>query len=206
MMRQDVMATTQDLLERTRLGEASARNELLELHPCDVHRTIHSRLDRRLASQVDVSDVVQEVLIEANRRLDTYLDEGPISFRAWLRQLEGDRIVDAHSSHVAAGKRSVTRENVGHHLPGASSLGLFGPHLSDASSPSCRLMKDEDREQVQREIENLPTKDREVLVMRHQEQLSTAEIADALGIAEGAVKVRLLRAVLRLRERMGLGV
>jgi RNA polymerase sigma-70 factor (ECF subfamily) len=76
------------------------------------------RLDRRLAPRIDASDVVQEALLEADRRLDGYLRERPIPFYAWLRQIAGDRIVDALRLHVASQKRSVTREDAGEVLPG----------------------------------------------------------------------------------------
>jgi RNA polymerase sigma-70 factor, ECF subfamily len=196
------LSDTQDLIDHAGRGDEAARHQLLEQYRDDLRRMVAARLDRRLAPRVDASDVVQEVLVEADRRLDGYLREQPIPFFAWLRQIAGDRIVDAHRLHVAAKKRSVTREDAGLELPDESSFALARCLFADDTSPSNRLIRQESQEEIRKAIDALPHKDREVLVMRHLEQLSTAEIAAALGITEGAVKVRLLRALVRLRGQL----
>jgi RNA polymerase sigma-70 factor (ECF subfamily) len=199
----DMLSDTQDLIDRAARGDEAARHRLLERYRDYLRRMVAVRLDRRLAPRIDASDIVQEALVEADRRLDGYLRERPIPFYAWLRQIAGDRIVDAHRLHVASQKRSVTREDAGCDPPDESSFALARFLLADDTSPSNRLIRQEDQEEIRRAIDALPPKDREVLVMRHLEQLGTAEIAATLGVAEGAVKVRLLRALVRLRERLG---
>lgn len=198
----DILAETRELIDRARHGDRSARQRLLEQYRDHLRRMVSVRLDRRLASRVDPSDVVQETLVEAERRLDRYLVEQPIPFCAWLRQIAGDQIVDAHRLHVASQKRSVTRERAGPVLTEESSFALAEGLLADDTSPSNRLIRREDQERIHGAIAALPPKDREVLVMRHLEQLGTSEIAAALGIGDGAVKARLLRALLRLRAQL----
>jgi RNA polymerase sigma-70 factor (ECF subfamily) len=199
----DMLSETPELIERAERGDVAARDRLLELYRDYLRRMVAVRLDRRLASRVDPSDVVQEVLVEADRRLEGYLRDRPIPFHAWLRQLAGDRIVDAHRRHVGSQKRSVKVEEDDRELRDQSSERLADLFQSDDTSPSGRLIRKESQERIRNTIAALPAKDREVLVMRHLEQLGTAEIASVLGISEGAVKARLLRALVRLRAELG---
>jgi RNA polymerase sigma-70 factor (ECF subfamily) len=201
----DLRSETQELINRAQRGEVAARHRLLAIYRDYLRRMVAVRLDRRLASRVDPSDVVQEALVEADRRFDAYLRELPVPFHAWLRQLAGDRIVDAHRRHVASHKRSVTLEAEGIGLPQDSSHKLVRLLGNDDTTPSDRLIRKESQERIHAAIAALPAKDREVLVMRHLEQLGTAEIAGILGINEGAVKARLLRALIRLRAQLGIG-
>jgi RNA polymerase sigma-70 factor (ECF subfamily) len=200
-----MLSETDELIDRAERGDVAARHRLLGLYRDYLRRMVAVRLDRRLASRVDPSDVVQEALLEADRRLDGYLRERPIPFHAWLRQLAGDRIVDAHRRHVASQKRSVTLEASLMELPAESSDKLISLLYTDESSPSERLMRKESQDRIRQAIAELPAKDREVLVMRHLEQLGTAEIAGILEITEGAVKARLLRALIHLRDQLGIG-
>jgi RNA polymerase sigma-70 factor, ECF subfamily len=101
---------TDALLDRAAAGDAGARNLLLARHRRRLRRLIAVRLDRRLAARVDPSDVVQESLAEADRRLDAYLAARPLPFYPWLRRLALERLVDLHRRHVRSQKRSVRRE------------------------------------------------------------------------------------------------
>jgi RNA polymerase sigma-70 factor (ECF subfamily) len=157
------------------------------------------RLDRRLATRVDPSDVVQEALLEAAARLDEYVGNRPLPFYPWLRRIAVDRLGDAYRRHSLAGRRSVQREEPPG-LPDESVLELAGRLLAPTSGPSARLQRQECRERVRAALEALPDRDREVLVLRYLEDLSTAEAASVLGIGEGAVKMRVVRALQRLRE------
>jgi RNA polymerase sigma-70 factor (ECF subfamily) len=191
---------TDRLVEAASRGDAEARGGLLERFRRRLKRMVAVRLDRRLAARVDPSDIVQEALLEATSRLDEYLQERPLPFYPWLRRIAWDRLADAHRRHLHAGRRSVGREGPPA-LPGDSVLELAERLLSPASvGPSARLRRQERRDRVRTALERLPERDREVLVLRHLEDLPTAEAAAVLGISEGAVKVRLLRAVQRLRD------
>jgi RNA polymerase sigma-70 factor (ECF subfamily) len=199
----DLLSRTQVLIDRAHGGDEAARQQLLEHYRDYLRRMVTVRLDRRLSARVDASDVVQETLVEAARRLDDYLRERPLPFYGWLRQLAGERIVDAHRRHVTTRRRSVTLERRDPDLPDASAEELVRRLFADNTSPSNHLMRQERHERLKRALASLPPRDREVLVMRHLEQLSTAEIAAMLEISEPAVKSRLLRALIRMREQMG---
>src|SRR5215471_6110054 len=102
---------TEELLQRSQAGDRQARGMLLQRHRKRLRRLIALRLDRRLAARLDPSDIVQEVLAEADRRLDHYLQQRPLPFYPWLRQLACDRLADAHRWHVQAQRRTVKRED-----------------------------------------------------------------------------------------------
>ncbi len=101
---------TEALLLAVRSGDRDAINPLLERHRGPIHRLVEMRLDRKVQRRVDVSDVVQEVLMEANGRLDRYLDESAMPFHLWLRQIAWDRIIDTYRRHRVSAKRNMDRE------------------------------------------------------------------------------------------------
>jgi RNA polymerase sigma-70 factor (ECF subfamily) len=195
----DPESVTKRLLDGATRGDAKAREALLQLFRDELRRMVAARLDPRIAGRVDPSDVVQDTLVEASGRLDKYLVERPLPYFAWLRQLAGERIIDAHRRHVGAQRRSILRERHVVGIPDKSAVELVSRLFADESSPSDRLARKERDQRIMEALASLKEKDREILVMRHLEQLGTAAIALALGISEGAVKSRLLRSVLRLR-------
>jgi RNA polymerase sigma-70 factor, ECF subfamily len=191
---------TEELLARASAGDAGARDRLLERHRDRLRRMLAVRLDRRLAARVDASDLVQEALAEAAFGLDGYLRDRPLPFYPWLRQLAWERVIAAHRRHIGAGKRTVRREERPAPVPGESLLELADRLLARDSNPSAGLRRAEQQARLRSALERLAEADREVLVLRHLEQLSTRETAGVLGVSEGAVKVRLLRALERLRD------
>ncbi len=191
---------TDELIEQARAGGAGARQRLLERSRERLRKVIAVRMDRRVAARVDASDVVQEVLSDAARELDDYLTRRPLPYFAWLRQFARDRLVELHRRHVQARCRSVTREAPWSiPLPDESVADLARRLVASATSPSRRLLRDELRDRVRTALEALSPRDREILVMRHLEQLDNAEVAAVLAISEGAVRTRHVRALQRLR-------
>lgn len=198
-----VVPDTEALLALAAAGDAEARGGLLDRHRERLARMVACRLDRRLAARVDPSDVVQEVLFEADRKLDRYLSDRPLPFFPWLRQLAWEHLATLHRRHVRARKRSVLRE--GEALPEESAALLADRLVTSATSPTQAVLRDELRQRVRLALAALPERDREVLVLRHLEQLSVAETAQVLGLSQGAVKVRHLRALERIRAIMDNG-
>jgi RNA polymerase sigma-70 factor (ECF subfamily) len=192
---------TDQLLDHAAHGDEQARQQLLMRHRDRLRRMVAFHLDRRLAARVDPSDVVQETLDTAARNLDEYLRNRPIPFYPWLRQLAWDRLVKVRRHHIYAGIRSVTREEPG--LPDESAGALASRLAASMSTPSMRVARAELLARVRDALTKLTERDREVLVMRYMEQLSTREIAAALGIREGAVRARHMRALDHLRRELG---
>jgi RNA polymerase sigma-70 factor (ECF subfamily) len=195
---------TYRLLAQATRGDEDARQALLELYRDNLRRVVKGRLDRRIAPRVDVSDVVQEILVEASRRLDEYLRARPMPYFAWLRRLAEKWVISTHRRHAYTGRRSVYRERL---ETGTSEYSAADPLASlpaDDTSPSNQLIRKELPKQLEKSLSSISPKDREVLLMRYIQQLKAPEIARALGISEAAVKSRLVRGLLRLREIMDL--
>jgi RNA polymerase sigma-70 factor (ECF subfamily) len=189
-----------DLLQRAGCGEDDARQGLLALHRDRLRRMVAVRMDRRLVARFDPSDVVQDALAEADQRLNDYLRDRPIAFYPWLRHFAWERLVDLHRRHIQAQRRSVTREECPDaDLPDASAAILADRLAGSGTSPSRRLIRAELRDRVQSALTRLGPRDREVLVLRHLEGLSTAEVAAVLGLTPGAVMTRHTRALVRIR-------
>jgi RNA polymerase sigma-70 factor (ECF subfamily) len=191
---------TEELLRQAGQGDPAARDGLLTRHRDRLRKMVAWRMDRRLAARVDPSDVVQEVLVEANRKLDRYLRERPLPFFPWLRALTFEHLATLHRRHVRARGRSVLREEPGLLLlPDESAAELAARLVTSATSPTQQALRKELRERVRQALRQLSERDREVLVLRNLEQLSVADTAEVLGISAGAVKTRHLRALERLR-------
>ena len=193
---------TENLIDQARQGDCEARLSLLERYRDYLRRMVAVRLDRRLAPRVDASDVVQETLALASRRMDDYLRDQPLPFLGWLRQLAAESIKDTHRRHIRSQSRGIGRETHSVDLPDDSAVQLGQKLMAHDTSPSNRMMRQERRDQVKTALAEMAPRDREILVMRYLEHLDGSEIAEALGITEGAVKVRLLRALQRMRGRL----
>jgi RNA polymerase sigma-70 factor (ECF subfamily) len=195
---------TEVLIERAQGGDDSACQQLLIRHRPRLRRMIAVRLDNRLAARIDPSDVVQEALTDAARKLSDYLRRQPLPFYPWLRQLAWERLVKVHRRHLHAQKRAAAREQ--DVVPGVSSasvLELAQRLLASGPTPSKQLARKELQARVEAALNQLTEQDREVVVMRYLEQLTTGEIAAVLEITESAVKSRHFRALERLRGLLG---
>ena len=192
---------TQELLSAARGGDAAARNQLLERHREALRRMIAMRMDHKLARRVDASDIVQDVLVEANRRLTDYLEKAQMPFHLWLRHLARDRMIDAHRMHRGAARRSIDREQPLELAEGSRSALDLAAFIRDRElTPAAAATHHELETRFQAAIEVLDETDREVILMRHFEQLSNGEVAQALALSEAAAGMRYLRAMRRMRD------
>ncbi len=193
---------TQELIIDAREGDGDAVNRLLERHREAIRRMIDLRMDRQMRGRVDASDIVQEVMIDANRRLEGYLKDPAMPFHLWLRQMAQDRLIDAHRRHRLAAKRSVDREQrlVGRHRMDRSTLQLAAQLCDGERTPAAAAEWKELQMQFREALEQLDDRDREVVLMRHFEKLSNSEVAEILNLTAPAASMRYLRAVRRLRS------
>lgn len=190
---------TGELLRRVDQGDRSSVGQLLDRYRVRLRRMVAVRIDPRLAARLDPSDVVQEALAEASQKLPQYLRQRPLPFYPWLRQIAWETLVDLHTRHVSVQKRSVTRESRNNlDLPDNSAMQLIDRLVADGTSPSKRMVRKEIRQRVREALQQAPTRDREVMILRHLEQLTLKEIATALGITEPAAQSRYRRAIERL--------
>jgi RNA polymerase sigma-70 factor (ECF subfamily) len=195
---------TDQLLDEAGRGDASARQQLLDRHRQRLLKMVAIRLDPRLAARVDPSDVVQDALVHADQKLDAYLRDRPVAFYPWLRRIAWERLVKCHRRHTAR-RRDVGREIAGPCLSDESVRELASHFLARGSSPSRHAERRELITRARAALQQLPERDREILVLRYLEHLSTAETAAVLEMTPGAAKLRHLRAINRLRDLLGSG-
>lgn len=188
----------EQLMERASRGDETAQQALLSQHRERLRRMVAVRLDPRMTARVDPSDVVQEALAAAAKLLPDYLQKQPIPFYPWLRRIAWERLVKLHRQHITAEKRTVIREAMPE-LPDGSVAVLARLVMADGTSPSDQAVRKELQDRVRAALNELGERDREVLILRYLEQLSTGEIAALMGSTPGAIKVRHLRALERLR-------
>jgi len=194
---------TGELLAQARDGDGGAVEDLLERHRPGLRRMVDARIDRRLERRVDASDIVQDVLLEASQRLEDYLRDPRLPFSLWLRQLAQDRVIDMHRRHRLAGRRSLDREQPLQTGDEDSSRELVIQLRDPELTPAAHALREELRDQFLRALGRMDEADREILMMRHFEQLSNSEAAELLGLSEPAAGMRHLRALRRLRVILG---
>jgi RNA polymerase sigma-70 factor (ECF subfamily) len=188
---------TRALLEQVAQGDRQILGRLLQHYRPRLHAFIASRLDPRVRTRVDPSDVVQDVQLEVARRIDDYLERRPMPFHLWVRRTAYEKLLKVQRHHRRRARRSVNREVP---LPDSSSLLLAKPLLAGGLSPSQQVAAKELADRVGHAVAELAETDREVLLMRHMEGLNYAEMACLLGIEADAVRKRYGRALLRLRK------
>jgi RNA polymerase sigma-70 factor (ECF subfamily) len=194
---------TDHLLRNAAAGDTAAIERLLERHRERLRRMIALRLDDRLAARVDASDVVQEALADAARKLAHYARDRPLPFYPWLHRLAAERLAAAHRRHRRSKARSVAREEADTFAwPDSSAQMMVNSLVAHDTTPSHALLREEQRLRVHAALQELRPIDREILMMHYLEELSFPEIAAILDIGEGAAKMRHLRALQRIRALM----
>jgi RNA polymerase sigma-70 factor (ECF subfamily) len=190
------------LLHRAAGGDQEALRALFGQYRDRLKRMVHLRLNRRLAGRIDDSDVVQEAMIDVSHRLDEYLKAPQTSFFLWLRNVTALKLAEVHRRHLGTQLRDAGREVTLHRggLPMADSVSLAAQLLGKLTAPSQAAIRAETRVLVQEALNGMDPIDREVLALKHFEQLSTAEIAEVLGLSKAGAGSRYLRAIKRLRE------
>jgi RNA polymerase sigma-70 factor (ECF subfamily) len=194
-------ADTARLLEQARTGDQTALNELFGRHRVRLRRMVDLRLDRRLQSRIDASDVIQEAYVDAVRRLDEYLRRPDYPLFLWLRLIVGERLLKLHRYHLGTRMRSAELEVSIYRgaLPAATSAALAAQLLGKHTSPTQAAVRAERMLRLQEALNSLDPMDREVLSLRHFEDLSLAETARSLEIQEAAAAKRYIRALKRLK-------
>jgi RNA polymerase sigma-70 factor, ECF subfamily len=193
---------TSRLLERAASGDGSSWGALLMRHEARLRRMVTFRLDPRLRGRIDASDVIQDVHLEASKHLADYVKEPGMPLFLWLRGIAGHKLLEVHRHHLGTPMRDARREIALYRggLPGATSAAIAAQLLGRATRASEAAMRAEAKVRLQEALNDMDPLDREILALRHIEQLTNAEAARVLGIKEAAAGKRYLRALERLRE------
>ena len=191
-----------DLLRRAGVGDERALSELFVRHRARLRRMVELRLDRRLHGRVDPSDVLQEAYLDVAGRAAEYRADPAMPPLLWLRFLTSQRLLALHRYHLGAMMRDAGREVSLHRgaWPPASSASLAAMLLGSLTSPTSAARRSELQQRLQDALNSLDVIDREVLVLRHFEELSNAEAAHVLGLTKTAASNRYIRALKRLKD------
>jgi|SRR5262245_5095234 len=190
-----------DLLRRAKGGDQQALAALFARYRDRLRRMIRLRLDRRMSGRIDASDVLQDAYLDVARRFPEYAAAPAVPFYLWLRALTGQRLIDLHRRHLGAQMRDAGQEVSLCHgaLPAASSASLAQQLLAGLTSPTQAAIRAEMQVRLQEALNSMDPIDREVVVLRHFEELTNVEAAEVLHIEPSAASKRYIRAIRRLK-------
>lgn len=195
-------ARTNELANRVMQGDQAALADLFSLYRPRLWRLVAFRLHPQLQGRIDADDVLQDAWLRAVDRIDAFLKEASMSSFLWFRTIVSQTLVDLHRFHMGAQKRSAAREfsiNRGWSTESTSSSMSF--HLQHpAKSPSSTVGRAEQAKQLEAALQGMNQNDREVLALRHFEELSNSETARVLNMTEQAASARYIRALARLKQ------
>jgi RNA polymerase sigma-70 factor (ECF subfamily) len=191
-----------ELSARVRAGDRAAWNALFDRHRARLRRMVEIRLDARLQARVEALDLVQEAHLEVAQRLEEYLRDPKLPPFLWLRLVVGERLMKLHRHHLGAQMRDAGREVSLFRgaLPAASSAALAARLLGRQTSPTQAILRAERKIRLQEALNRMDPLDREILVLRHYEQMTNGDAAAALGLEKSAASKRYTRALARLKE------
>lgn len=192
------------LIRNAAAGDHEALAELFARHRTRLRQIVGLRIDRRLQGRVDPSDVLQEAYIDLAEKLPEYGKKEAMPFFLWLRLVTLERLLRVHRRHLGAAMRAADREISLHRgaMPHASSASLAAQLLGRFTSVSQAAERVELRLMLEEVLEELATADREIIALRHFEELSNEEAAEVLGLTRAAASKRYIRAMLRLKDRL----
>lgn len=186
-------STLCDQIAKLQQGELTLLPQLFDAYRQPLREMVRMRLGSQLAARIDPSDVLQETYVDASHKIHQYVQNPRVSFFIWLRGLTQDRLLKLQRQHVGAQQRSVTME--------VSLLEDASDALAAAiPTPGRFLMQAELQARVQAAVQRLKRDDCELILMRHFEGLSNAQVAEALGLSPSAATMRHGRALARLKE------
>ena len=197
---------SQQVLTRAKLGDESAKGDLLNRFRPYLNVIAQRLLDERLQGRMDFADVVQTTFLEASRDFNQFRGDSVESLLAWLRNIRRNNVATAHQHHLAAQKRSARKETMirVNSDSGGSSLGMAEILPSHTSSPSQRMMRDEAAVVLADCLEQIHETQRDAIRMRYLEGMALKEISDRMQKSEMAVAGLLKRGLRALREEMAI--
>lgn len=193
------MTDTPDEISKLQAGGKDALGELYSDYREQLEQMIGFRMDQRLRGRIDASDVLQEAYLQMAKRLDSYLDCPSVSFYVWMRQLTYQTLIDQHRLHFR-NKRGLGQEVRKGKSYNQTTYSIAGMLVGQNTTPGRAVEREEEKERLHMALESMEDIDREVLALRHFEQLPNKQVAEVLGIGITAASNRYVRAMARLGE------
>lgn len=190
------------LISRLRAGDDSVLGELFSAYRDQLRRMVQFRMDRRVRGRVDASDILQEAYMDAAQHLQRFRDHPEMPFVVWVRLMTTQRLIDVHRKHLGAQMRDAGQEISIDRAPvHAATSACIAAHLvGDVPSPSQEAMREERLRRLEETLDRMDPVDREVLALRHFEELGNNEVAEILGLKKTAASNRYIRALKRLKD------
>jgi RNA polymerase sigma-70 factor (ECF subfamily) len=191
-----------DLETRLRAGDAGAVGELFAAYRERLKRMVRLRLDRRLQGRLDASDVLQEAFLDVQRKAADFASKPDMPAYLWLRLITTERLLILHRHHLGAQMRDASQEVsiCPGGSPAASTHSLANLLLGRLTSPTEAAVRAERQLRLQEALNGMDPLDREILALRHFEELSNSEAATVLGLSKTAASNRYIRALKRLKD------
>jgi RNA polymerase sigma-70 factor (ECF subfamily) len=192
------------LIRRLEDGDEQAMTALFARYRDRLRRMVKLRMDRRLQGRLDPSDVLQDAYLEVASRAGEYQANPAMSVFLWLRLITGQKLMALHRRHLGAQMRNAGQEVSLHGgaLPPASSISIAAMLLGRITSPTRAARRAEMQVRLQDVLNSMEPVDREILTLRHFEELGNSETAQVLGISKAAASSRYIRAVMRLKKEL----
>ena len=192
------------LRQRLRDNPQQSLAEEFARHRERLAKIVQFRMAPQLAKRIDFEDVLQESWLAAVQRIGHFIDNESYSMFVWLRLLVGQTLVDLHRHHLGVKMRDAGKEmSIGRsQFSTSASVSIAAQLLGSLTSPSQAVMRDEMGRRLEETIDNMEPIDRDVLVLRHFEELTNSEIAEVLEIGQKAASIRYVRAIRRLKESL----
>jgi RNA polymerase sigma-70 factor (ECF subfamily) len=190
-------------VDRLRADGPQAAAELFTAYRSRLRRLVQLRMDPRLSGRIDPSDVLQEAFLDVAARATEYAAKPDLPVYLWLRLMTAQRLAALHRRHLTAKKRDAAQEIPIHAVPPVSTESLAAKLLGRDRSPDDDAARGELRDRLVILLDALDPIDREVVVLRHFEELTNSEVATVLGVRKAAASNRYTRAIKRLRQLLG---
>ena len=185
-------------------GDHGALAELFDHFRPRLLRMVEVRIDPRLSGRVDASDVLQETFLDVVQGVKDYAKHDDFPFFLWLRLMTGRRLMNTHRQHLGAQKRNAAMEvNRMRSAPDATSMSIANYLVGDVTSASRVFRREESKARLEAALEEMDANDREIITLRHLEELTNNEIAQELGLSKAAASNRYVRALTRLKKILG---
>ena len=193
-----------DLIQKAQNGDLEALAQVFEINRERLKRMIRMRMSERVRPRVAVSDVLQEAYVDLAQQLGNYAKDPKLPFFLWMRRVTGLRLAKVHREHLGQQIRDANRDRrLDVAMPDASAVYMANQLAGQFTTVSEKAMRNENELRMQAAIEQVSETDREILAMRHVEQLTNSEIAVLLEISESAATNRYVRAIRKLKDAMG---
>ncbi|MGZ0172350.1 MAG: sigma-70 family RNA polymerase sigma factor [Planctomycetales bacterium] len=189
-----------EVVEKLIAGGDAAVAELFSEFQPRLERMVEFRLDRRLRGRVDSLDIIQEAYIEIARRIGDYTSKPTVAFYVWVRQITWQTLVSVHRRHLGQNRHPGMEVRLNRKNPNETTFSIAEALVGQLTSPSGAARRQEDYDQLREALSTMDETDREVLALRHFEQLGNNEVAEVLGIARTAASNRYVRAIKRLGD------